>query len=146
MQPIYLYYYRNIGNPPMDDRPYINKMISESINEENNLIASYQELLDKETNEVNIKIYKSMINDAKTHIRLLETIYGNLNGKVFNEQIEIDDISTNIKDIIYRNVELSKKYRKILYAMKNNTHKYMMFDLVVDTINNDTLLDVLKNS
>ena len=37
MQPIYLYYYRNIANPPMDDRPYINKMISESIKEENNL-------------------------------------------------------------------------------------------------------------
>ena len=133
-------------NPDIDDLPYVNKIIGESIKEENNLIASYKKMVDSDPSEVNKKMYKSMINDANTHIRILKSIYGNLNGKAFGEEIEIDDISTNIKDIIYRNVMLSKKYRKILYAMKSNVHRYMMFDLVIDTINNDALLNVLNNS
>lgn len=147
MQPLYLYnYYRKMTNPSLDDTPYINEMIEESINDESNLIKSYNYMINKESNKDNIKEYQSIIYDSKTHIKLLQTIYGNINNKSYEQDIQKGEAIANIKDIIFTNVELNKKLRKLYYSMRNNIQRAMIFDIIIDNINNNIILTTMMHS
>ena len=140
MQPYYIYYYRNIPNLSADDTPYIIKMIDNSIESELILIKYYESVNgNKDT------IYNKLIKDAKSHINILKTIYGNLSGKSYNKDKTLEKNIDSVKSAIIENIELSKMYRKILYYMKNQVHRYMLFDIIIDNINNSILLNMLMN-
>lgn len=143
MQPWYFNYYGRMINPPLDDKNYINKLIEESIENENLLLESFEYLNSKETNQNNIKIYRHIISDSNTHIKLLKTIYGNLNDKLYSSLKEDKKILTKINEIEFLNLEMSKKYRKILYGLQSEVHKYMVFDIIIDNTNNITLLSMV---
>lgn len=135
-------YYRSF-NPPLDDRPYINSLIESLIDEETTLINSYSSLLDNETNQDNIDVYNELINDSKSHIRLLKVIYGNLNNEEYSNNKLNNKLIKDLKKLILKNTLMSKKYRKILYNLKSNTHKYMLNDIIMDILNNIVLLNML---
>ena len=142
MQPLYLYYYRNM-NPPLDDTPYINNLIRELIEDEKRIIESFEYLSHHELNIENEKIYKDMINDSKDHIRILKVIYTNINNKLYEDDSDDKDVITNLKDIVLLNVVMSKKYRKILYSLKSDVHRFMLNDIIIDNTNNSILLNML---
>jgi len=50
--------------------------------------------------------------------------------KIYNDRNEV------IIDII----DLSKKLRKLIYGLKNQTYKYMLFDILIDNMNNLIIL------
>ena len=139
MQPYYIYY-RSMPTLPIDDTPYIIKMIDDAIRSELMLINYYESI-----NDNNDNVYYSLIRNAKSHIYILKTIYGNLSGKSYNKDIPKENKIKTISDAIIKNIELSKMYRTILYSMKNQTHRYMLFDIIIDNINNSILLNMIMN-
>lgn len=143
MQPFNIYY-RSM-NPPLDDTPYINSLIDELIEGEQILINSFDYLLSIDDDERSKEIYQELINDSKNHIRLLKVIYMNLNNKVYEEKKVSTMVLKDIKSIMLKSSRMSKKYRKILYSVKSNVHRYMLSDIITDTTNNLVLLNMLKS-
>lgn len=143
MQPLYWYNLRSMQNPELDDTSYLNKMITMLIEDENILINSY-EYMQSISNQEDKNIFKNLIKDSKTHINMLMTIYGNLNNKVYNAVISNFEVVKNIRSLIIKNIEMSKKYRKILFGARTKVHRYMILDILIDNINGSTLLNMLE--
>ena len=88
-------------------------------------------------------IIDNIIKDSEKNLKLLEIMYSNINGKPYKHIESEIGYTSSIKEMIIKNINLSKKIRTILYGVKNNTHKYMAFDIIVDNINNISLLNLL---
>ncbi|MCK9470580.1 MAG: hypothetical protein WC006_08690 [Bacilli bacterium] len=143
MQPLFWYNLRNMQNPELDDTSYLNNMITMLIEDENIMINSYEYMLNN-SNQEDKKIYRNLIKDSKTHINLLMTIYGNLNNKIYNGVTSNFEVIKDIRSLIIKNVEMSKKYRKILFGARTKVHRYMILDILIDNINSNTLLNLLE--
>jgi len=130
-------------NPELDDTSYLNNMITMLIEDENIMINSYEYMLNN-SNQEDKKIYRNLIKDSKTHINLLMTIYGNLNNKIYNGVTSNFEVIKDIRSLIIKNVEMSKKYRKILFGARTKVHRYMILDILIDNINSNTLLNLLE--
>lgn len=134
MFPFYYHLYRN--SLPLDDTPYLKMLLEESII----IQASILSFFERNLNESNKETYKEIINNSQTHLNLLQIIYVNLFGKKYEYNNKILGYS-NIEEVKKAIIDLSKKLRKLIYSLKSQTHKYMLFDIIIDNINNIILIN-----
>ena len=129
--------YRN--SLPLDDTSYLKKILEESIEIQNNLLTYFI----KFGNDKNIQSYNQILKSSRTNYRLLQVIYSNL----FGEDYILNSKFKNYRDkesVILDIINLSEKLRKLLYGLKSQVHKYMLFDVIVSNINNLFIYNTFK--
>src|SRR5690554_1735115 len=130
--------YRN--SLPLDDAPYLKNLLEEAIVTQYNLFSYFSELDSKQNNKILSQILKS----SRTNYRLLQVIYSNLFGNELLLGIKLKRYEDK-ESVILVIIDLSEKLRKLLYGISSQTHKYMLFDLIISDLNNMLLL-ILYNA
>src|SRR5690606_20446631 len=124
---------------PLDDNSYLKKILEESIVIQNNLLTYFI----KFGNDKNNKSYNQILKSSRTNYRLLQVIYSNL----FGEDYMLNSKFKNYRDkesVMLDIINLSEKLRKLLYGLKSQVHKYMLFDIINNNINNISLLIIIE--
>lgn len=140
----FLCFKRKIHNK-FDDSNYIKDIILDSIKISNDLLSIYEYNNNNSLDGIIYNIYSKLSENTRKNIRLLNIIYSNIYDDNGIRTKEVFNLKSNVLDIIFKNIELSKKIRKILYWIDNTTHKFMLFDIITDIGIDISLLNIISS-
>lgn len=163
MQPLYSYYYyprssmnvigKKQSDLNLDQYTYPNNLntaldlIVEAVKDEKEDEIFYNQLMSIAPNEEAKEIIKGIRDDEKKHNQMFRAIYYFLTNHDLSENAARLTSPTHycdgLKKAVRGETNAVAMYRKILFAMEDEVHQNMLFEIITDEIRHASLFNLL---